>query len=303
MKSYLWRIGLSIALCIGLVAPVMAEMAVPPVPRDGWVLDNTNTLSPEQTRLLNTSIAEYRQSTGVQLAVLIVPTIENDYLENFSINVARTWGIGEKDKNNGALLLIAMRDKTMRIEVGTGLEGDLTDSRAGRIIRERITPEFRSGNYFAGIESGINGMKLAINATEDPKTTESPLKNQDVLSILAFGAYMFIFVLSWFSSMLGRSKRWWPGGLLGGVLGAGMGGLISGLLTIAIISGFVVAVFGFLFDYLVSKNYKKAVQNDSTPSWWAGGGWGGGFGGGSSGGFGGGFGGGGFSGGGSSGSW
>lgn len=305
MRQWLTGIVLALALACGYSQLVTAEMPVPPPPQNGYVLDQTNTLSPEQIRSLNETIASYRQSTSVQLAVLIVPSIENDYLENFSINVARTWGIGGKDKNNGALLLVAMRDRTMRIEVGTGLEGDLTDVRAGQIIRNRITPAFREGNYYQGIVSGIEGMKIAINAESDPavsQTSTSQFASSDWISIAVFGTYMFIFVLSWFASMLGRTKRWWPGGIIGGLLGGGLGGLIGGALITILVSGALVGALGLLFDYLVSKNYRHAVKRHESPSWWAGGGWGGGSSGGS-GGIGGGFGGGGFSGGGSSGSW
>ncbi len=302
MKRWLVQLSLLSCLILGFAYPAAAAMPVPPAPKEGWVLDQTNTLSPDEQHTINTVIHDYRNQKGIQLAVLIVPTIQDDYLENFSINVARTWGIGQKDKNNGALLLVAMRDRTMRIEVGTGLEGDLTDSRAGRIIRERITPEFRAGKYAAGIQSGIEGMKLAINAADDPQTAEPPVKSSSGFGLLVFGAYMFIFVLSWFGSMLGRSKRWWPGGIIGGVFGAGIGGILSGVLMTTIISGFVVGFFGLLFDYLVSKNYKKAARTNTDPSWWAGGGWGGGVGGGSDG-ISGGFGGGDFGGGGASGDW
>jgi uncharacterized protein len=115
-------------------------------------------------------------------------------------------------------------------------------------------------------------------------------------------AYLFLGVISWFGSMLGRSKRWWPGGIIGTTLGSGLGALGSTKLSTILISGFVLGFFGLLFDYFVSKNYRQAKARGDSPSWWAGGGFGSGGsgGGGISGGFGGG---GGFSGGGSSGSW
>ena len=114
--------------------------------------------------------------------------------------------------------------------------------------------------------------------------------------------YIGFFGITWLGAILGRSERWWPGGIMGGVIGTGAGYLGSqGLGWIAIISGLVLCVTGLVFDFLVSRNFRQAVKNSNPPSWWAGGTTIGG--GSSSGGFSGGFGGGGFGGGGSSGSW
>ena len=287
-----------------------AEMPVPAAPvNGGYVLDETNTLSESQTAALNEMIDDYKKRTGVELGVLIVPSIENDYLENFSIRVAREWGIGQQNKNNGALLIIAKNDRDMRIEVGRGLEGDLTDVRASRIIRDRIAPEFRNGDFFAGINSGILGMQLAINAEEDATLSASNTAAQasDTLTLLGVVAFLFISALSWLGSLWGRSKRWWPGGVVGGMGGGGLGLLLSQSWWGALVAAAIAGLLGLFFDFIVSKNYNKARSNHTDPSWWAGGPWigGGGFGGGSSsgGGFGGFGGGGGFSGGGSSGSW
>lgn len=280
-----------------------AEMPVPPPPSNGYVLDQTNTLSPEQVTELNEKIASYRKRTSVQLAVLMVPSIsEDDYLERFSLNVARGWGIGQKDKNNGALLLVAKNDRKLRIEVGTGLEGDLTDARAGRIIRDRITPEFKQNRYYEGIVKGLDGMTLAIAAKTDPSINEQSPSNGWLGNIGNMAEAVFFigfFTFTWLSSILARTKSWWAGGLIGGALG-GLGGLFlsGGTLIVALLSGIVFVLLGLLFDYLVSKNYHSAVDGGYAPSWWAGGTTLGG-GGGSSGGFGGG----GFGGGGASGDW
>lgn len=305
------RLALIFALLLSplLVTVAGASMPVPPPPPNGgYVLDQTGTLSDSQIQTLNESIDGYKKRTGVELAVLMVPTIENDYIENFSLQVARSWGIGHKDKNNGALLVIAKDDRKMRIEVGRGLEGDLTDVRASRIIRDRISPEFRNQNFFAGINAGLLGMQLAINAEEDATLrgadTESDTSN--TMTLLGIAAYFFLLGISWLGSILGRSKRWWPGGVVGGLAGGGFGLLLSQSSWGALISAGIVGGLGLLFDFIVSRNYKQAVHNGSNPSWWAGGPWIGGGGGidsGSGGGFGGFGGGGGFSGGGASGDW
>ncbi len=286
---------------------VMAEMKVPPKPENGgYVRDETSTLSSAEIQNLNEKIQGYRERTGVQLAVLMVPTITDDYLENFSLNVARTWGVGEAGKNNGALLLIAKNDRKLRIEVGSGLEGDLTDVRASRIIRDRITPQFKKGDFYRGIIDGLDGMSLAIGGAPDALLTNDQTSTgfwgnvEDIVTGIFFVGF---FGITWLGAILGRSERWWPGGIIGGVAGSGAGYLLAqGSVMAALISGGVLAVIGLMFDFLVSKNFRSAVKSGGSPAWWAGGTTiGPGSSGGSSG-FGG-FGGGGFSGGGSSGSW
>lgn len=306
-------LALSIFVLVGLLlvsnsTVVRADMPVPTKPENNsYVRDETNTLSNVQTQALNEKIQGYRDRTGNQLAVLIIPTITNDYLENFSINVARTWGVGEAGKNNGALLLVVKNDRQLRIEVGSGLEGSLTDLRASRIIRDRITPDFRQGKYYQGINAGLDGISLAIGNAPDPqlkKDTSTKSSWVDGLGVfIELAIYIGFFGITWLGSILGRSERWWPGGVIGGVTGVGSGYLISqGTWLIALISMVALGAIGLSFDYIVSKNYHKARKSGRKPSWWAGGTTFGSGSSGDSGGFGG-FGGGGFSGGGSSGSW
>lgn len=192
-------------LTLGLShSPAQAEMLVPLAPTEGYVVDQTDTLTPDQITELNQLITGTRERTSVQLAVLVVPMITNDYLENFSLNVARSWGIGEAGKNNGALLLVAKNDRKMRIEVGTGLEGDLTDLRAGRIIRDRIAPEFKKENYFVGIKAGLEGMILAVGDTPDPllKADDNNWA-QNLEGIITWVLVFGVMGLSWLSSILG----------------------------------------------------------------------------------------------------
>lgn len=142
------------------------------------IVDQTGTLTAGQIQqLADTIIATSRKEKSYQIGILIIPTLGNDeYLEGYSLKVARDWGIGEKDTSNGVLLLIAKDDRKLRIEVGRGLEGDLTDVRANRIIRNVITPKFKEGKYFEGISEGVNSIQLAVVAKPDPaaaKTSES----------------------------------------------------------------------------------------------------------------------------------
>lgn len=266
------------------------------------IVDQTGTLTPEQVKQLATQIATSRKEKSYQIAILIVSSVGNDeYLEGYSLKVAREWGIGEKDKSNGVLLLVAIDDRNLRIEVGRGLEGDLTDVKANRIIRNVITPKFKEGKYYEGISEGINSIQLAVANKPDPAAEKEAAEPVDWSAIITMGMFIVIGALSWLGAVLGRSKSWWAGGVIGAVAGIVLM-FMFGFAVWAIISFVGLILSGLGFDYLVSKNYKQHAARHTDPAWWAGGTWGGGsgWGGGSSGG---GFGGGGFSGGGSSGSW
>jgi uncharacterized protein len=295
------RIIISVFLFVvvfaGLSSPVSA-LDVPTVPTDIPIVDTTNTLTQEQKKTLADSIANVKKETSNQIAILMVPSLNNDSLEDYSIRVAREWAIGDKEKDNGVLLLIIKDDRKIRIEVGYGLEGALTDARSSQIIRNVITPDFRQEKYFEGISSGLNSIKLAIQNEYDPASEQgnSIKLNGDFWQFIFFVVF---FGLIWLTSILARSKSWWAGGVVGGILG-----LIIGILWGFIITGAVAIVLlvalGLLLDRTVSANYLSSKSQNKSPSWWAGGGFGGGSG--SGGGFGG-FGGGSFGGGGSSGSW
>lgn len=292
-----WSVVVGAIVTIFMSFSVMAIDVPPKPPLQRPVVDMSNTLTSKQIDELSAAINQTRQEKDYQIGVLIVPTLENQALEDFSLNVARTWGIGDKT-NNGVLLLVVKNDRLIRIEVGTGLEGDLTDAESGRIIRDVITPEFRKGNYQQGIQKGVMSIKAQVERTADPNLAAQAKSN---LSIKFFESLMPLFtfgaiILSWFSSLLARSKSWWAGGIVG--LGVGLviayplGWTHRGISTIIIL-----AILGLLFDYFVSKNYYYKTTKGNTPSWWAGGDWI------SGGGGGGGFGGGGFGGGGASGRW
>ena len=140
--------------------PAPVELAVPK--NDGWVTDLAGMLSPAQERELEMLMESYKQGTTHEIALLTIPSLEGDDLERFALRVGRAWGIGGKEKNNGALLLVSKADRKVRIEVGRGLEGDLTDAMCGRIIRDVIVPEFKQGRFAAGLKAGIIAIHEAI---------------------------------------------------------------------------------------------------------------------------------------------
>jgi uncharacterized protein len=290
------------AILLPLFGATAQALDVPPAPKDTPVVDQTNTLTDAQRQAIADKIAAERKSSGNQIAVLMIKTLDGDALEDYSLRVARGWGIGQKERNSGVLLLVVKDDRRLRIEVGYGLEGALTDATSGRIIRDRITPQFKQGKYYEGIDSGIDGIVLAIKGEKDPNL-QSESVTQSKPKIPFELIFFAIFVVPvWLGSVLARTKSWWAGGVVGGVAGVIIG-IIFGFVFLGVIAIGALAVIGLLFDWLVSKNYQKhAGKGGGPPSWWAGGPWLGGGGSGGGGGFGG-FSGGSFGGGGSSGSW
>ena len=301
MFSKFVRLGL-IVIALGFVAAgfvtlTAVALSVPPKPTDIPIVDQTNTLSTEQKATLAEQIAAERTKSGNQIAIVIVPSLENGSIEEYSLDIAREWGIGTAENNNGVLLLIAKNDRLLRIEVGTGLEGALTDVQSGRIIRDDIRPLFQQEKYFEGVQAGLTSIIEAINGEYIPTTTATEPVRLPWELIFGFGFLIF----SWLGSILARTKSWWAGGVIGGASG-GILGLLAGSLVFGIIGAGALAIIGLLLDKVVSANYQLHAGRGDKPSWWAGGGFLGGGGPRGGGGFGG-FGGGGFGGGGSSGSW
>jgi len=149
-------------LAVAATAPAAQESRLE-VPRsDGWVTDLAGMLSDAEERRLEDLMESYRRGTTHEIALLTVPSLQGEPIERFALEVGRAWGLGTKEKNNGALLVVSKEDRKIRIEVGRGLEGNLTDSICGRIIRQVIAPEFKRGKYGDGLERGIVAIHEAI---------------------------------------------------------------------------------------------------------------------------------------------
>ncbi|MEN6321643.1 MAG: YgcG family protein [Syntrophaceae bacterium] len=124
----------------------------------GRVTDNAEILSKEMRQTISESLKAHEQKTGNQIAVLTIPSLEGESIEDYAVNVFNSWKLGQKGKDNGILVIVAPNDRRMRIEVGYGLEGTLPDGLAGSIIRNIMTPQFKTGNYNDGIQSGVKAI-------------------------------------------------------------------------------------------------------------------------------------------------
>ena len=252
------------------------------------VTDVTQRLNAAQVSSIEASLANLETAKGTQLAVLIINTTSPEVIEDYSLRVVEKWKLGRKNVDDGVLLLVALEDRKMRIEVGYGLEGVIPDIAAGRIIKEYIAPEFRRGNIAGGIEAGTAQIINLINGEPlpEPVTTQGDSFN-DSTGLLAFMVIGSSFITSILVPLLGR--------LISvsviTVVGALVIWFISQNVFLTIMAVFLLAIFSMGFSAPRSSSYRD------------GGGYGGGFGGGGS--SGGGFsgGGGGFGGGGASGGW
>lgn len=285
-----------ISFALGLLLLPIALFAYSnPGEPTGFVNDFASILFPADKTTLETKLSDLEKSTGNEVSIAIIPSLEEDTIENFAVNLYKDWGLGKRGIDNGALVLVSIADRQIRIEVGYGLEPTLTDITTSRIISETITPLFKKGDYAGGLSAGVDQIVAVLNG--EVLSPSTPARS------LPFSSNFFYFILFGFvylASILGRSKSWWMGGIVGGIVGIIIG-FIYGFLYTGIIAAVVLIPFGLLFDFLVSRSYEKHKTNGTVLPWWigGGGGGGGGFGGGGFGGFGGGM----SGGGGSSGRW
>ena len=150
----------------GFAAPALVALAAGSLPAraldvpylSGRVVDEAGMVPPATRERIEQKLAAFEQETGAQVAVLTVPSLQGDSLEGFSVKVAETWKLGRKGKDDGVLLLIARDDRKMRIEVGYGLEGTLTDLKSARILSDVIRPRFRAGDFGGGIEAAVDAI-------------------------------------------------------------------------------------------------------------------------------------------------
>ena len=260
------------------------------------VTDLAGLLDESQRAGLESKLAAFEARKGAQLAVLIVKTTKPEEIEQYSIRVVDAWKLGREKPDDGALLLVASDDRALRIEVGRGLEGALTDYTSSRIINETIFPHFREGDFAGGIEAGVDRMIAVVDGEELPAPDEHwKEKPRDVGSFFPFIFFIVIFVSGILRAILGRTF----GSLATGGVSGGVAFLLSRALGLSVFVGFVAMLMSLLFGFGRGGRWSSR----GGPGGWTSGGWGGG--GFSSGGGGGGFSGGGgsFGGGGASGRW
>lgn len=183
------RLLSALFLAVAATASTAQESRLAVPKNDGWVTDLAGMLSAAEEGELERLMESYRLGTTHEIALLTVPSLQGEPIERFALEVGRAWGLGTKEKNNGALLVVSKDDRKLRIEVGRGLEGSLTDSICGRIIRGVIAPEFKRGRFGAGLEQGIVAIHEAIggNYGKIPGSSRSPSSGlAGIIPVLVF---------------------------------------------------------------------------------------------------------------------
>jgi len=198
------------------------------IPEHGgiWVHDEANVLSSSTKALLESILKAERDSTSNQIAVLIIPSLDGEALEDYSLRVSEKWAIGQKSKDNGVLLLIALQERLVRIETGYGLEGVLTDALSSRINRNEIAPHFRQGNYDEGVKAGVIAIIQAIKGeyrNDDPQQHRKSSRRSPI------GTILILIIIIIIASRRGRGGRggggyWSSGSGWVGPMGGGFGG-------------------------------------------------------------------------------
>lgn len=226
-----WLSGL-LLLLMPLV--VQAEVAIPAL--TARVTDTAGVLQDEQKAALESKLAGFEQEKGSQIAILILPSTQPEAIEQYAIRVVENWRLGRKEVDDGLLILVATDDRAMRIEVGYGLEGVIPDAIAKRVIAETMTPFFRQGDFYGGLNAAVDQLTALIAGEPLPSPAKSASKSpvEGMLPLLLFGAIAVGGILR---AIFGR--------FLGGTIGGGLIGLAVWILGGGIIFAIVLGVIAF----------------------------------------------------------
>jgi uncharacterized protein len=219
LRPFLLMLALLIA---GLAQPVLAQ-SFPKL--TGRVVDDAHLLSPEQQAGLETKLAQLEQQSGRQLVVATIPDLQDYDISDYAYRLGRAWGIGDKEKNDGALLVVAPNERRVFIATGYGVEGIVTDALSSQIIRNQITPLFKAGNYPGGIDAGVNALSELLTlppeeararaAQADAAERNRKKDDPNIIGAVIVLLFVFFFVVL----PLMRATR---GGKYGGGRGSGI---------------------------------------------------------------------------------
>lgn len=218
-----------ILLVVLLLAGPLGALALEVPEPSGYVNDRAGMISPDIELKLEEFLRSFEASDSTQLVVLTIESLEGEALGEYSLKVAEAWQIGQQGRDNGALLLIAQKERKIRIEVGYGLEGRLTDLLAGRIVDREISPRFQAGDFEGGIIAGVRAMAEAVRGEYQGSGTTAQKKRRNPFGALALLLFLGpgMLLLSG-GGRRGRHRRgsFWIGGM--GGMGGGRGGFGGG---------------------------------------------------------------------------
>ncbi|MFZ5877270.1 MAG: TPM domain-containing protein [Nitrospirota bacterium] len=274
--------GAPLIVLAALVGVACAEQSVPPF--TAFVIDLTNTVNSSQRDALERDLAAFSERKGSQIAVLLVATTEPETIEQYALRVAEAWKLGRKGVDDGVLFLVAKDDRALRLEVGYGLEGVIPDAVAKRVISEIVVPYFKQGDFYGGVDAGVERLIRLIDGEPLPAPSQREREwsgIEDLLPVLVMGTIVLGLVLR---GLFGR--------LVGASLTAGIGGLLVWVILGSLMLGLLAAVIAFMVTLVMGSPLGRGGYGGRFGGLGGGmiggGGFGGGFGGGGGGAFGGG---------------
>jgi uncharacterized protein len=227
------------AVLVFFALTTWAQLAVPPL--TARVTDQTGTLTREQQAGLERMLQEFEARKGTQIAVLMVASTKPEPIEQYALRVGEQWKIGRKKIDDGAILVVAKDDRALRIEIGYGLEGVLNDATASRIIREVIVPRFREGDFYGGINAGLDRMMRLIDGEPLPAPQKSA-------SPAAEGGWMQLLPMLLIVALIGGGiLRAMFGRFLGAAATGGVVGFLAWTLAGTLLIALIAALFAFIF--------------------------------------------------------
>ncbi len=266
--------ALVLGLLLALAGSAAGEVAVPPL--KARVTDLTGTLSANELRSLEDTLAAFERNKGSQIAVLMLASTRPETIEQYSIRVADAWKIGRAGVGDGVILVIAKNDHRLRIEVGRGLEGAIPDAIASRVIREVIAPHLLNGDFGGGIAAGVSAlMRLIDGEPLPPPRSPGAQDRPDFQSIFVMLMVLVVVAGGILRAVFGR--------LVGSSLVGAIAGAAAWFVAGTLIAGIGAAIAGFLFTLAFGTSAGRYVSRGGLGGWngggWSGGGWSGGGGG------------------------
>jgi uncharacterized protein len=233
--------GVGLALTLGFSGLASAQVAVPPLA--GHVTDLTATLTPAQKESLEQTLAAFEARKGSQLAVLLLPTTAPEGIDQYALRVAEQWKIGRAKVDDGAILVVAKDDRTLRLEVGYGLEGALSDIVSKRIISDTIVPRFKQGDYYGGIDAGVAQIIRVVDGEALPAPASQRTQGPDDLrQMFPFLLILVVVVGGVLRNLIGKLA----GSVVTGALVGALAWLVMGTVLLALLAGLAAMVVTLL---------------------------------------------------------
>ena len=236
-------LGKALLLACTLAWSSMAAAQVPVPPLTGHIIDQTGTLTTEQKATLEQTLAAFEARKGSQLAVLMVASTAPEEIEQFALRVAEKWKLGRKKVDDGVILVVARNDRAVRIEVGYGLEGALTDLTSKRIINEALLPPFKQQDFYGGITAAVAQIIRVVDGEPLPVASKAPAANFG--NVGQYAPIVFILALA-LGGVLRSTLGKVPGALVTGGVIAIVAWFVVGALSVALVAG----VMGLFFTLL-----------------------------------------------------